>query len=276
MKDTDIKLQVLICTFGKVGIRNIVTADHPHVDGVEYLVSWQLPEGDEPVPEELVNRPDFKVIKSATRGLSRNRNLALQAATAPFCLISDDDVQYTSEQLRLIIDSFEHHPEADIIAFKYASTGDQKWYPDETFSLAKPPKGYFISSIEIAFRRENILETGILFNERFGIGGEYMAGEEDVFIHDALNHNLHGIFIPEFIATHNHASTGVRHNTTPAFIRTKGATFVHTHPHTWPLRMLLHALRHNSPDLSRFQYIKQWLDGATAERKISFNCKHRH
>ena len=77
-----IKLQVLICTLGEAGIQRVAKGEHPHVPGVEYLVSWQLPDGDVAIPDEL-SRPDFKIIKNTTRGLSRNRNLSIAAATAP-------------------------------------------------------------------------------------------------------------------------------------------------------------------------------------------------
>ena len=115
----DIRLQVLICTLGGEGIRRVAAACHPQVCQVEYLVSWQLPEGDLPVPEAL-QRPDFRIIKSDTRGLSRNRNAAIEAASAPLCLISDDDVIYNADNLQGIIRHFDENPEEDILTFRYA------------------------------------------------------------------------------------------------------------------------------------------------------------
>lgn len=46
-----IKLQVLICTLGEAGIQRVAKGEHPHVPGVEYLVSWQLPDGDVAIPD---------------------------------------------------------------------------------------------------------------------------------------------------------------------------------------------------------------------------------
>ena len=93
-----VKLQVLICTIGAEGIRRVVESSHPEVEGVEYLVSWQLPDGDMDVPEALVVRDDVKVCKVNSRGICRNRNNAVRCATAPLCLMSDDDVCYNEKR----------------------------------------------------------------------------------------------------------------------------------------------------------------------------------
>ena len=258
----DIRLQVLICTLGDEGIRRVAAACHPQVCQVEYLVSWQLPEGDLPVPEAL-QRPDFRIVKSYTRGLSRNRNAAIEAASAPLCLISDDDVIYNADNLQGIIRHFDENPETDILTFRYASASEAKTYPDRPFPLDSPPKGYYASSIEIAFRRDSVAGK-IRFNENFGIGARFIAGEEDIFIYDALRAGLSGRYIPFDIARHDDLSTSARLYADPALITAKGAVFTHIHPASWPLRMLVHALRNikNNNGISTFRYLKSWLNGA--------------
>lgn len=62
------RLQVMICTFGKEGIARVTASSHPIVDGVEYLVGWQLPDGDAEIPMELIERPDFHIFKEKSRG----------------------------------------------------------------------------------------------------------------------------------------------------------------------------------------------------------------
>ena len=254
-----IKLQVLICTLGEAGIHRVAKGEHPCVPGVEYLVSWQLPDGDIAIPDEIL-RPDFKIIKNATRGLSKNRNLSLAAATAPYCLISDDDLDYDAEGLYEIIDIFDKNPELDIATFKY-SGADSKQYPDKSFNLSKPPKGYFISSVEIAFKKNKVSKTGVLFNERFGAGAEFPAGEENIWVHDLLKRKLRGMFFPIHIAIHNEETSGIRFSSTPEFISTKGAVFTYSHPLTWPLHMLAHAYREKRKGLSFCRYCINWLNG---------------
>lgn len=257
-----IKLQALICTLGEAGIQRVAKGEHPRVPGVEYLVSWQLPDGDISIPDELL-RSDFKIIKNATRGLSRNRNLSIAEATAPYCLISDDDLDYSADSLEKVIDIFDKNPGLDIATFKY-SGADSKQYPDHSFNLVKPPKGYYVTSFEIGFRQESILRSGIKFNENFGIGAKFPAGEEDIWIHDLLKRKLKGEFFPITIAHHPGETTGTRRALDPDIIRTKGAVFAHIHPLTWPLRMLTHAWRnHKSKSkMPTHKYLKFWLEGA--------------
>lgn len=256
-----IKLQVLICTLGEAGIQRVAKGVHPRVPGVEYLVSLQLPDGDVAIPDELL-RPDFKIIKNTTRGLSRNRNLSIAAATAPYCLISDDDLDYSADSLEKVIDIFDKNPGLDIATFRY-SGDDAKHYPDLSFNLVKPPRGYYVTSFEIGFRQESILRSEIKFNENFGIGAKFPAGEEDIWIHDLLKRKLKGEFFPITIAHHPGETTGTRRALDPDIIRTKGAVFVHTHPLTWPLRMLTHAIRYRKKhhNINMINYCKLWVNG---------------
>lgn len=264
-----IHLQVMISTFGKNGIERVAAANHPHTDGVEYLVSWQT-DGETEIPQALI-RNDFKIVRSFTKGLSVNRNIAISNATAPILLVSDDDVAYSKEGLRAIIDGFDAHKDADIITFRYASSGRNKYYPSDSVSLSTPPKGYFVSSIEIAFRKDAV-KGKIRFNENFGIGAMFPSGEEDIFIRDCLEAGLKGIFLPATIARHDDATTSGRNMMLPSRPLTKGAVFLRLHPHSWPLRMVAHALREiplwrKGLTPSPMSYCKNWIKGAIKAKK---------
>lgn len=266
----DIILQVLICTFGKDGINRIAKSSHPVADGVEYLISWQT-DTDYPIPPEL-ERDDFKIHTTFTKGLSVNRNIALSKATAPLLLISDDDVDYSSEGLAAIIESFKSNPEADIIAFMYDCTTSTKTYPSELIDLGNPPKGYYISSIEIALRRESVQDK-IWFNENFGIGATFPSGEEDLFIKDCLDAGLKGIFLPITIAKHDGTTTSDRNLMLASRPQTKGAVFLRLHPWSWPLRMLAHARREyplwrQGLAPSPLSYCRNWIKGVIKAQKI--------
>ena len=256
-------LQVMICTFGKNGIERVAAANHPHTDGVEYLISWQT-DGETELPRALL-RDDFKIVRSDTKGLAVNRNIAISKATAPILLVSDDDVVYSKEWLAAIIDAFDTHKEADIIAFRYTSSGNNKYYPSASVSLDTPPKGYFVSSIEIAFRKDAI-KGKIWFNENFGVGAMFPSGEEDIFLRDCLDAGIKGIFLPVTIARHDHATTSGRNLMLPSRPLTKGAVFLRLHPHSWPLRMVAHAFREiplwrNGLTPSPASYCKNWIKG---------------
>ena len=238
-----VKLQVLICTIGAEGIGRVVDSLHPIVEGVEYLVSWQLPDGDMDVPEALVVRDDVKVCKVNSRGICRNRNNAVRCATAPLCLMSDDDVCYKEEELRSLTKAFEENPTVDIITVMFHSSDFGKLYPSYAFDLNNSPKGYYVTSFEIAFRLNRVKEK-IEMNENFGIGAPvFRCGEEDVFIHDAKKAGLRARFVPIVVGTHNHPTTAGRDADEPYFWMTKGAVFSYIHPRTWWLRIIVNAWR---------------------------------
>lgn len=266
-------LQVMICTYGNEGLERVAAASHPSVEGVEYLVSYQKdPEEHEHDLPKALDRPDFRVLTTLSKGLSVNRNIALFHTSAPLLLISDDDTDYTESGLRAVINAFSEHPEADIIAFRYASTSFKKYYPQKSVSIDSRPKGYYISSIEIAFRRKSV-QGKIWFNENFGIGAAFPSGEEDIFLQDCIDAGLKGIYLPVTIARHDGSTTSGRNLMLASRPQTKGAVFLRLYPHQWPLRMLVHALREiplwrKGLVPSPLSYCLNWIKGVTEARRM--------
>lgn len=264
------ELQVLVAVYGEEGIARMAAHSYPPVEGVEYLVAWQLPGGDAQVPAPLC-RPDVRVIKSCTRGLSANRNIAIDAATAPLVLIADDDLDYTEAGLRGVIDAFRRNPDADILTFKYESERAVKLYPDFEFDWSRPTRKVpvYVTSFEIAARLDSLRRCGVRFDERFGIGGaQFICGEEDIFMDDALKRGLRGRFVPVTICRHEGYTTSERMRLDPRLIEAKGGVFVRKFPLSWPLRMLAHVVRNRrlprAERLSTGAYLRAWLAGAGA------------
>lgn len=258
------KLSVVVCTYGLDGIRRVAEADYPRVEGVEYCVSWQLPEGEAVVPEEL-KRPDVRVEVSRSRGLSRNRNLSLGMARGELSLISDDDVRYTPDYFANLFRAFKEWPDADIITFSYESAHYPKSFPDHSFDHSHSPRGYFVTSFEIAFRTSTVAGR-VEFNENFGIGAKWPSCEEEVFLHDARKLGLRLWFVPYPVARHDGSTTSDREGAKPLFIETKGASFRILFPITWPLRMLTHLPR-RPQGMSTLTFLRAWLRGAFANRR---------
>lgn len=204
MKNTGIKLEVLICTMGPQGLERIARNALPAVPGVQYLISCQTP-GSLPVPDAL-QRIDIQTFYTPTTGLCINRNHALSHATAGVVLIADDDEVLYPEGLKGVMDTFAANPELDFATFRYR--GSEKAYPAEGFDLRRPPRGYFVSSIEIAFRLE-LYRRGLRFDERFGLGAPlWTSGEEEMLLDDALALGAQCRYYALTVASHEHASTG--------------------------------------------------------------------
>lgn len=242
------KLQVLISTYGEEGIRRLASHRYPAHPEVEYIVSWQKHDLAR-LPGELRERKDFQIYPEDTIGLCNNRNNALRHATAPIVLTSDDDLTYTLGQLQTVIDAFAENPDMDFLTFRYEADPQVKVYPEKSFMIDAPPKGYFVSSVELGLNLKRLRESGKLgdveiFNPAFGVNGTHFScGEEDILIADLNRKGFSGRYIPEVICRHEGDTTSERIYATREFIETKGAVTAYIHPLTWPLRVAVHAWR---------------------------------
>lgn len=241
MDGSALTLEVMIATCGPDGGRKVAAMNLPVIPGVKYLVSWQEP-GENAVPDELAFRDDVRVIFLKGYGLSRNRNNCLDNATGDILLIADDDLEFYSEGLSEIRRIFEEHPALEYGSFRYDSDVP-KFYPPKESSLARLPKGFSQSSVEIALRRES-LAGKLRFNEDFGLGAPvFTAGEEELFLKKARNNGLHCRFFPITIANHSGATTGVRERLADGTIRARGVMIAVEFPLTSLLRIPLGAFR---------------------------------
>ncbi|MCM1451197.1 MAG: glycosyltransferase [Clostridium sp.] len=236
-------LQVLISTFGKEGLARVGKMSLPELANVEYLVSCQCEPTE--LPKTLL-RPDVDVRFSSTSGLSVNRNIAIALASAPYALIADDDIEYDKNGLSKIIEAFEENKGIDVATFIVTQPFGGS-YPPAKHNLWKYFRNYMPYSPEIAFRTKSINKTGLSFNESFGVGVSDMpCGEEDIFLLQAKNNGLKGMFFPIKIGTHKGVTTGYRLQSNPGVLKAQGAVIALKHPFTFPLRIPLKALRTKS------------------------------
>lgn len=93
-------LDILICSLNKgvVRIQDVLLPPQPNV---HYIVSYQYTDERylDLVPQALGARPDVSVYTYKGQGLSANRNLALDKATADIIMYADDDAHILPELL---------------------------------------------------------------------------------------------------------------------------------------------------------------------------------
>lgn len=215
------RLQILICT---------VASRLPHLDldglpllpELAYTVCCQG-KPDAASESRLRERADIELHSFADTGLSRNRNHSLAIASAPYILISDDDIAYSPDGLRSIIAAFDSDPALDIVATR-SVIPEPHVYPPDGHPLDRPFRFYSPISFEIALRREAWMRSGVLFSELAGIGAPYLtAGEEQIFVHRLLEAGLRGRFIDAVVSHHRGTTTSVRSASKPGVVRAKGA-----------------------------------------------------
>lgn len=234
-------LEVLICTLGEEGLARAASMPHEPQEGVSYTISLQgAPEAT--LPQRLAERQDVRLLHCPTLGLSRNRNFAISKATGDVLLTADDDLQYRQGAFQKIRETFAEHPEAAAALFRYVlSDGSyEKRYPSGTMVISrKLPKGYFVTSFELAHRRS----IPVHYPENMGVGEDIGSGEETVAVDRLLKSGAKIILSDTTICTHQGATTGLRKGFDRGRTLGAGASIRLICPDSWLIRLPLKALR---------------------------------
>lgn len=145
---------------------------------------------------DINEKEKIKMISTTERGLSKSRNLAITNAKGNICLICDDDEILYQNYEKMIIDTYEQYPQADIICFKVLLKN--KKYAEKVYRV-----GFLsalkISSVQMTFKLSSIQKNKIKFDEDFGSGTFMGSGEENIFIYDCLKKGLKVYYIPVVI-----------------------------------------------------------------------------
>ena len=133
------------------------------------------------------------------RGVGLNRNNALLRATADICLLADDDVVYEEGYEKIVLDAFENHPEADMILFNiYSADGKKRSNAQKSMRVRLNNCGRY-GAVRLAFRRLSVIKNAISFNQLFGGGCMFTAGEDIIFLRTCIKKGLHVIAVPDCI-----------------------------------------------------------------------------
>ena len=161
--------------------------------------------------ERLAARPDVRVVRLDTTGLSRSRNAALDAARGAVVLIADDDVAHMPGAYDAIRRAFAADPDLAVLAGRSFVPGGAPRKPGGArgHALTRFNSGR-LSSHEIAYRAGPVRAAGVRFDERFGAGAgtATFLGEEYIFVADCLAAGLKGRYAPIPVSVHPAESSG--------------------------------------------------------------------
>ena len=249
---------VCIPTIGTDRIRKLARLLPPPMQGVEYVVSWQEHEDTE-IPESM-QRPDVTVTRFEGKGVSANRNNAIENATGEIVLNADDDIGFVAENYHKVVTAFEKDQTLTVALLKCERRGGPKYPKGETV-IKKLPKGYWTGAPEIAFKKD----SGLRFDERFGTAsGCLEAAEDEKFVYDARKKGFTCCFYPVVIARHEGESTGTRPIANPKALQASGKMIRLEFPLTWMLRIPLKAFRLKRSGRSSFATsLREMWKGAT-------------
>lgn len=239
------KIYVLIATIDE-GICKVPAVLLPEEAGVRYVVSWQQTEAEtsmngrmqEAMSEaeaKLRARHDIIVTTLKGRGLCRNRNHSIATALDDLdnpledaiFVIADDDEQIMPEAFERLRTTYGRYPKMDGALMRLRSSVNGQYfksYPEKLVAYGQHPKSYYVCSWEMTFRAR-VWQTGIHFDERFGLGAEQLcAGEEEVLLTDMLRKGLRVLIVPEDIGYTDPVTTGDK-VLDAKVLRSKGAVY---------------------------------------------------
>lgn len=232
-------LDVAVATYGNDGMKRVEKMLLPPKENVRYVISWQE-HNEAPIPDSMLSRDDIEVWRLNKRGLSNNRNNAIEHCHGDIVLIADDDLAYEKHAFAKITNVFENDPHLDLATFRVNFHTDKHYPPDNTRLKVPFPKNYWVSSVEIAFRRERLKD--LKFNPLLGLGApKLLCGEEELFVIEAIRARLNCRHISELICSHPHMSTGAKVN--DGILLSNGFMIRTIYPLTYPLRIMLKAYR---------------------------------
>ena len=141
------------------------------------------------------------------RGLSRARNEAIRLAKGDYICLVDDDAYYSKDYLSMI----EKHIQVDdktIISGYIWNAQDKREFVnykkiknDKDLSYRQVIR--YCPSPAISFPKEIIIKAGY-FDEEFGVGAKYGAGEETDFLLRAMRYGFNVKYFSDVKAMHPH------------------------------------------------------------------------
>lgn len=157
---------------------------------------------------ENENTEAYSVIYSSDRGLARSRMLGILSSSADLVWLTDDDIEVIPEGAIQAFNRLKNSDD-DFITTKYAmdETQVRKKYSSSEF-VHNRMSIMRVSSIEIFIKRDNVINKGVAFDTRFGLGSIHKSGEENIFLADILNKGGKGGFVPIITSIHREVTSG--------------------------------------------------------------------
>lgn len=138
------------------------------------------------------NGARVRMLSSNTRGVGKNRNLALSVADGDILVFADDDMIYYDDLVEGVEAAFAAFPKADVIFFglDYTKNGevfDKRRHKNGRVRIWDSLK---YGACRLAVRRSAIMRAGISFSTLFGGGTSYGSGEDTLFIRECYRKGL--------------------------------------------------------------------------------------
>ncbi len=225
-------------------------------------------------PQNNDNFSSQKFISYFEKGLSRSRNKGIENSTSDICIIADDDMYYVNNYEKIIMESYEKIPDADIIAFLVENEADPQYKKRLKDGRIRFLNSMKLSSVQITFKRDSILKNNIKVDEEFGTGSKYYWGEENIFLFDCLKKGMKVYYVPNKIATLRISESSWNKDSTPLHFQIQGAIYYRMTDLFYLLLILQFVVRKRYiyiNDMSMLQVLNNMIKGAKEYKKTHKN-----
>ena len=222
------KLEVLVTTMHQPGFDKYIEMNLQ----TDAVIANQADRNDSVTQE--INGKYVQLVTTDTRGVSRNRNIAISHITpeTEYVLFSDDDLRFYDGYEEKILAEFSRHPEADAIKFNLNSVSERK------ISMRSIQQFRRVSRHEVgswgvwalAIRTDCLKKLGIRFNERFGPGTENYCGEDTIFLQELFKKNVKVYASPVYVADIDQSSSSWFEGYTSRYFLTNGMILQEIYP----------------------------------------------
>lgn len=210
------EISVLVCTRNRsehIGdcIRSILQSP---LRSMELLVIDQS-DADDTAAIVLANQdPRLRYLRTSTRGLSRARNIGIEASRAPIVLFTDDDCLAEPTWVERMLEQFAQDPKREavygrVMAYGKGAEGEtcptimETMEPRQVEGLKRERvQGAVGHGNNMAFRRDCFLRHG-LFLEWLGAGTPMTGGEDTDFSFRLLRAGARIYYSPEPVVHHD-------------------------------------------------------------------------
>ncbi len=210
------RISVLVCTrnrgtyIGKC-VRSILQSE---LRDMELLVIDQSDGKDTMDVVLAIDDPRLRYLRTPTRGLSRARNIGIEASRAPIILFTDDDCYAEATWVEKVLQQFDDDPKREavygrVMAYGKGAEGQtcptimEVMEPRQVDGIGRERiQGAVGHGNNMAFRRECFVKHG-LFHEWLGAGTPMTGGEDTDFSFRMLRAGARIYYSPEPVVHHD-------------------------------------------------------------------------
>ena len=184
-------------------------------DEFEYIFVHQIsPENkdinfDEHYARLKENVEHIEFIVCYELGLSKSRNVAIDACNSEYIIFSDDDNTYVKNMKEILDYEIHRLKQPDCLSFIITNENGvyfKKYSKSETPHTLRTILR--LSSIENVFRMKLIKDNNIRFDEDFGLGSKYPSCEQCIFGSELIKLDANCFYIPREFAIHPLENSG--------------------------------------------------------------------